>query len=174
MWSIVIATILLFSLGLMMMAWLLQKIDPERIDPEWLSYGNCCWFSFSTFIGESVMRYEGSIDSGIMKIVVMIWYLYALIATSSYAGEIRSFFVNPGNTAPLGKVIHILTAEFYSLPADNLGQVVTSDLGWGLILYGEEEEKVMAASSDPVISKIWKVSQCFTADHFTINFLLFR
>ena len=28
----------------------------------------------------------------------------------------------------------------------------------------------MAASSDPVISKIWKVSQCFTADHFTINF----
>ena len=102
MWSIVIATILLFSLGLMMMAWLLQKIDPERIDPEWLSYGNCCWFSFSTFIGESVMRYEGSIDSGIMKIVVMIWYLYALIATSSYAGEIRSFFVNPGNTAPLG------------------------------------------------------------------------
>ena len=56
MWSIVIATILLFSLGLMMMAWLLQKINPERIDPEWLTYGNCCWFSFSTFIGESVMR----------------------------------------------------------------------------------------------------------------------
>ena len=56
MWSIVIATILLFSLGLMMMAWLLHKINPERIDPEWLTYGNCCWFSFSTFIGESVMR----------------------------------------------------------------------------------------------------------------------
>ena len=57
MWSIVIATILLFSLGLMMMAWLLNKIDPDRIDPEWLTYGNCCWFSFSTFIGESVMRW---------------------------------------------------------------------------------------------------------------------
>ena len=56
MWSIVIVTILLFSLGLMMMAWLLHKINPERIDPEWLNYGNCCWFSFSTFIGESVMR----------------------------------------------------------------------------------------------------------------------
>ena len=27
----------------------------------------------------------------------------------------------------------------------------------------------MAASTDPVISKIWRVSQCFTADHFTIN-----
>ena len=57
-------------------------------------------------------------------------------------------------------MINILTTRprFYSLLADNLGQVVTSDLGWGLILYGEEEEKVMAASSDPVISKIWKVS----------------
>ena len=27
----------------------------------------------------------------------------------------------------------------------------------------------MAASTDPVISKIWKVRQCFTVDHFTIN-----
>ena len=44
------------------------------------------------------------------------------------------------------------------LVTDNLGQVVSSDLGWGLILYGEEEEKVMAASTDPVISKIWRVS----------------
>ena len=45
------------------------------------------------------------------------------------------------------------------LVTDNLGQVVTSDLSWGLILYGEEEEKVMAASTDPVISKIWKLKE---------------
>ena len=42
--------------------------------------------------------------------------------------------------------------------------MVSSDLGWGLILYGEEEEKVMAASTDPVISKIWKVSLSSTGD----------
>ena len=64
------------------------------------------------------------------------------MATSSYAGEIRSFFINPGTTSPL----------------DNLGEVVESGLGWGLILYGEEEEKVMAASTDPVMSKVWGVS----------------
>ena len=64
------------------------------------------------------------------------------MATSSYAGEIRSFFINPGTTSPL----------------DNLGEVVESGLGWGLILYGEEEEKVMAASTDPVMSKVWAVS----------------
>ena len=44
---------------------------------------------------------------------------------------------------------------------DNLGEVAQSALGWGLILYGEEEEKVMEASTDPVISKIWSVSKKF-------------
>ena len=71
-----------------------------------------------------------------------VWYLYALVITASYAGEIRSFFINPGTTSPL----------------DTLDQVVESELGWGLILYGEEEEKVMAASNDPIISRIWSVS----------------
>ena len=104
MWSLVIGTILLFSLGLLGIATILYKTNPDRIDPEWLTYGNCCWFSFSTFIGESVMRYEGNIENDKMKIVVMIWYMYALVATSSYAGEIRSFFINPGTTAPLGQI----------------------------------------------------------------------
>ena len=67
--------------------------------------------------------------------------MYALVITASYAGEIRSFFINPGTTAPL----------------DNLREVVDSDLDWGLILYGEEEEKVMAASEDPIISNLWEV-----------------
>ena len=74
-----------------------------------------------------------------------VWYLYALVITASYAGEIRSFFINPGTTSPL----------------DNLRQVVDSDLGWGLILYGEEEEKVMATSQDPIISKLWEVCKIF-------------
>ena len=96
-----------------------------------------------------------------MKCLVGVWYLYALIATSSYAGEIRSFFINPGVTSPLGNNgFHSFSNE-KNLDLDNLGEVVQSDLGWGLILYGEEEEKVMAASSDPVISKLWSVSQIF-------------
>ena len=77
-----------------------------------------------------------------MKCLVGVWYLYALVITASYAGEIRSFFTNPGTTSPL----------------DTLAQVVQSPLPWGLILYGEEEEKVMAASTDPIISQIWSVS----------------
>ena len=90
----------------------------------------------------SCPRYEGGIHHGALKCLVGVWYLYALVATSSYAGEIRSFFINPGTTSPL----------------DSLGEVVESGLGWGLILYGEEEEKVMAASTDPVMSKVWGVS----------------
>ena len=40
---------------------------------------------------------------------------------------------------------------------DNLREVVDSNLPWGLILYGEEEEKFLEASTDPVLSAIWKV-----------------
>ena len=77
--------------------------------------------------------------------MVGIWYLYAFVITASYAGEIRSFFINPGTTSPL----------------DNFEQVVNSGLDWGLILYGEEEEKVMEASTDPIMSKIWSVRILF-------------
>jgi hypothetical protein len=40
---------------------------------------------------------------------------------------------------------------------DNLREVVDSNLPWGLILYGEEEEKFLEASTDTVLSAIWKV-----------------
>jgi len=39
---------------------------------------------------------------------------------------------------------------------DTLGGVVASDLSWGLILYGEEEEDYLAASNDTVLSAIWR------------------
>ena len=49
-----------------------------------------------------ILRYEGNISSGILKLLIMIWYLYALVITASYAGELRYFYINPGVTAPLG------------------------------------------------------------------------
>ena len=33
-----------------------------------------------------------------------------------------------------------------------------SGLPWGLMLYGEEEEKFLEVSTDPILSAIWKVS----------------
>ena len=141
MWSIIIGMVLLFGFAILIVSWIAFKINPKAIDKDWLSYSACVWFTFSTFIGESVMRYEGNIGHGAMKVMVGIWYLYALLTTSAFAGEVRSFLINPGTTRPL----------------DNLGEVVQSGLSWGLITYGAEEEKVMEASTDPIISNIWKV-----------------
>ena len=39
--------------------------------------------------------------------------------------------------------------------------MVGSNLPWGLILYGEEEEKFLEASTDTVLSAIWKVGKAF-------------
>ena len=102
MWSIIIGMVLVFGIAILLISWIIFKINPKDIDEEWLSYSACVWFTFSTFIGESVMRYEGNISNGAMKSLIGLWYLYALVTTASYAGEIRSFFINPGMTVPLG------------------------------------------------------------------------
>ena len=56
MWCLVIGTVLVFAVGILVIAWVLYKTDPKKVDHEWLSYSSCVWFTFSTFIGESVMR----------------------------------------------------------------------------------------------------------------------
>ena len=55
MWLLVIVTVLIFSTSLVVMATITQKLGKGE-DDDWKSFGNCTWFSFSTFIGESVMR----------------------------------------------------------------------------------------------------------------------
>ena len=56
MWALVIGTVIVFAIGIFMIAWIIFKTDPKNIDLEWLNYSSCIWFTFSTFIGESVMR----------------------------------------------------------------------------------------------------------------------
>ena len=56
MWSLVIGTVLIFALGILVNSLILFMTDPSKVDHEWLSYSSCVWFTFSTFIGESVMR----------------------------------------------------------------------------------------------------------------------
>ena len=55
MWLLVIVTVLVFAGSLVVMATITQKIGQGE-DDDWRQFGNCVWFSFSTFIGESVMR----------------------------------------------------------------------------------------------------------------------
>ena len=60
MWSLVIGMVLVFAFGILINSRILYKIDPGMVDHEWLSYSSCVWFTFSTFIGESVMRCNNS------------------------------------------------------------------------------------------------------------------
>ena len=60
--------------------------------------------------------------------------------SSSYAGNLKSFLTNPLLTKPIS----------------TLQQVIDSGLPWGMVLYGEEEEEMMAESTDPVIQTIWR------------------
>ena len=71
--------------------------------------------------------------------------------------------INPGLSPALGllSILDLTIIDCIDL-VDNLQEVVDSGLPWGLILYGEEEEKLLEASTDPVLSAIWMVDTFIT------------
>jgi len=62
-----------------------------------------------------------------------------LIISACYAGNLKAFLTTPA----------------YTTPINTLADVVKSGLPWGMVLYGEEEQEMMAESTDPIISTIW-------------------
>ena len=69
-----------------------------------------------------------------------IWILYCVIIAASYSGALKAF----------------LTLPVYQAPIDTLEDVLDSGLPWGMVLYGEEEEEMMASSPEgSVIRTIW-------------------
>ena len=63
-----------------------------------------------------------------------------MVIGASYTGNLRAFLITPTLTKPI----------------NTLAEVVESGLEWGMVMYGEEEERMMAESTDPVISTIWR------------------
>ena len=63
-----------------------------------------------------------------------------MVIGSSYTGNLKAHLTTPTFTKPI----------------NTLKEVVESGLEWGMVMYGEEEERMMAQSKDPVISAIWK------------------
>ena len=72
--------------------------------------------------------------------MIGVWVLYCLVASSSYAGNLKAFLTTPSFTKPI----------------NTLAEVLASGLPWGMVLYGEEEEEMMAQSEDPVVRRIWQ------------------
>ena len=72
--------------------------------------------------------------------MIGVWVLYCLVASSSYAGNLKAFLTTPSFTKSI----------------NTLAEVLASGLPWGMVLYGEEEEEMMAQSEDPVVRRIWQ------------------
>jgi hypothetical protein len=70
---------------------------------------------------------------------VIVWSFYTLIIGACYSGLLTAFMTKPTFTSPI----------------NTLSEVLESKLPWGMVLYGEEEETMMAKSTDPVIQRIW-------------------
>ena len=107
---------------------------------EWSSMYDSAWYAYGTFMGESITRDTKSEKATALRIAIGVWILYCLIISNSYGGSLKAFLTSPQRTNPI----------------DTLEQVIDSELPWEMVMYGEEEEEMMASSKDPVISKIWK------------------
>ena len=62
-----------------------------------------------------------------------------MIMGASYSGNLKAY----------------LTTPVYTQPIDTLKKIVDSQMPIGMMLYGEEEEGLMAISEDPIIKHIW-------------------
>ena len=59
---------------------------------------------------------------------------------ASYSGNLKAYLTNP----------------VYTEPIDTVKKIVDSKMPIGMMLYGEEEEGLMAISQDPLIKYIWE------------------
>lgn len=96
----------------------------------WASIYESIWYVYGTLIGESITRDANTVGAHATRCVVGIWILYCFVIGSAYSGSLKAFLTTPG----------------YSSPIDSLGDVLDSGLPWGMVLYGEEEEEMMASS----------------------------
>ena len=91
-------------------------------------------------IGESDTRHRDSSGANATRIIFGIWILYCFIIAAAYSGSLKAFLALP----------------VYEDAIDTLQDVIDSGLPWGMVLYGEEEEEMMASSPEgSVIRRIW-------------------
>ncbi len=74
------------------------------------------------------------------RIVCGVWMWVALVALSSYSGNLKAFLMTPT----------------IDKPVESLADLVKSNLKWNFVLYGEPSEKVLETSQDPVLKKFWQ------------------
>ena len=98
-----------------------------------LEHGNV-FFSFYVQRVKPAMKYFK------LRIVIGVWIIYCLIISSAYSGNLKAFLTTPS----------------FSDPMNSLKDVVESGLPWGMVLYGEDEERLMQQSQDPIIQTIWR------------------
>ena len=96
----------------------------------WSTTKASVWFVFATMIGESDTRKRDSVGAQATRILFGVWILYCFVISASYSGSLKAF----------------LTTPEYGSPIDTLRDVLESGLPWGMVLYGEEEEMMMANS----------------------------
>nr|XP_040569314.1 glutamate receptor ionotropic, delta-2-like [Lepeophtheirus salmonis] len=137
-WLIVYITFIIMALIFTLISKQEEKIIHGKLE-SWSTMKSSLWFSYGTFVGESVTRDTKSHDARALRWAIAVWFIYCFVMSAAYGGELKAY----------------LTTPTFSNPINTLEDVVENDLPWGMILYGELEESIMAQSKDKIVQKIW-------------------
>ena len=111
---------------------------------------------FGTLLGESITRDQNSAGATALRLLLSVWILFCLTLGASYSGSLKAFLTTPGYTKPINSLEEVGRRRCSVLYLCVVGQVVESGLPWGMVLYGEEEEEMMASSPQgSAIRTIW-------------------
>ncbi|XP_040565678.1 uncharacterized protein [Lepeophtheirus salmonis] len=138
-WLCMALFIFICSAAFYIIANLEQRITGFELK-DWAVLKNAFWYVYGTYIGESITRDTKSKNAFAVRCVIAVWLYYSFILLSAYGGELKAFLTNPRYTSPI----------------ETVKGVVDSGLPWGMVLYGEDEERIMAETTDPYLKRLWE------------------
>jgi len=149
-WIAALATLFLIPFFMWATSKAEEMIIPNAKLSHWSSWGAATWYSFGTFIGESITRDTRSEGAWALRFIIGGWILLAFILGAGYGGNLRAFFLTP-KVEP---------------PVDSLLDVVENGLPWTMTITGEEIETYLANSELPLEKRLWDGKTVVPYSHF--------
>ncbi len=134
-WTTLVASVFVCTAVMCLIARGRTRLVGDHDAGGWTSFSAPFWFCYRTLLYQS----PASDRSDGLRWVIGVWFAYCLVMSSSYSGALKAYMTTPTFTAAI----------------NTLKGVLDSGLPWSMVLYGEEEEAMMAQSTDPIIKKIW-------------------
>ncbi len=120
-WILLAVSILVFSA----LFFITSRIEGAIMDwkfREWYTLSDAAWYTYGTFMGESITRDTKSDKSRALRLVMGMWILYCLVMSSSYAGNLKAYLTTPAYSSPIDTLEQVMTFLFFEQTREDEGR----------------------------------------------------